>query len=346
MGLQALRLSGAFGIENLTFDTVAPVSPGPGEVLVRVLAVSLNYRDLMIADGSYNPRVEKPRILGSDGAGEVVEVGSGVTRHRVGDRVVAGFMPAWIDGPPTFAGRQSAMGDATDGVLATYRIFPAEALVPIPDTMTYEEACTFPCAGVTAWHALVSTGNVGRADTVLALGTGGVSIFAVQIAKLRGARVLVTSSSDAKLEQAKQLGADEGINYRITPEWDKEVRRLTAKAGATHVIEVGGAGTLGLSIKSSQVGGQISLIGVLAGVAEPLSVVPILMNTLRIQGIHVGSVRMLREVITAFSEARIKPVVDRVFPFSQAKDALHYLATGAHLGKVVVQMTGSAIEEV
>ncbi|ADV81954.1 zinc-dependent alcohol dehydrogenase family protein [Terriglobus saanensis] len=346
MGSQALRLSGAFGIENLTFDTVTVAAPSAGEVLVRLCAVSLNYRDLMIADGSYNPRIEKPRILGSDGAGEVIAVGSGVTSYIVGDRVVAGFMPAWIDGPPTLAGRLSAMGDGTDGVLATYRVFPAEALVPIPDAMTYEEASAFPCAGVTAWHALVSTGNVGKTDTVLALGTGGVSIFALQIAKMRGAQVLVTSSSDKKLELAKHLGANEGINYRTTPEWDKEVRRLTAKAGATHVIEVGGAGTLGLSIKSTRVGGQISLIGVLAGAAEPVSVVPILMNTLRIQGIHVGSVQMLREVISAFAEAKMKPVIDRVFPFRQTKEALHYLATGAHLGKVIVQMAGSAIEEV
>jgi|SRR6187402_895046 len=346
MGSQALRLSGAFGIENLTFDAVSVAEPGPGEVLVRLRAVSLNYRDLMIAAGSYNPRIEKPRILGSDGAGEVVSVGAGVTAYRAGDRVVAGFMPAWIDGPATLAGRLSAMGDGTDGVLATYRVFPAEALVAIPEAMSYEEACTFPCAGVTAWHALVSTGRVGETDTVLALGTGGVSIFALQIAKMRGARVLLTSSSDEKLEAARQLGADEGINYRTTPEWDKEVRRLTAKAGATHVIEVGGAGTLGLSIKSSQVGGQISLIGVLAGAAEPVNVVPILMNTLRVQGIHVGSVQMLREVLSAFADANVKPVIDRVFPFEQTKEALNYLATGAHLGKVVVKMVSSALEEV
>jgi len=346
MESQALRLSGAFGIENLTFDAVSVAEPGADEVLVRLCAMSLNYRDLMIATGSYNPRVEKPRVLGSDGAGEVVAVGPGVTAYRVGDRVVAGFMPAWIDGPPTLAGRLSAMGDGTDGVLTTYRVFPAEALVPIPETMSYEEACTFPCAGVTAWHALVSTGKVGRTDTVLALGTGGVSIFALQIAKMRGARVLITSSSDDKLDVARRLGADEGINYRTTPEWDKEVRRLTAKAGATHVIEVGGAGTLGLSIKSTQVGGQISLIGVLAGVAEPVSVVPILMNTLRVQGIHVGSVQMLREVLSAFAEANMKPVIDRIFPFEETREALNYLATGAHLGKVVVKLVSGAIEEV
>ena len=223
MQATALRLSSDFTIDALTFDTVEVPEPGPKDVLVRVRAVSLNQRDLMLVKGTYDPNVSKPRVLCSDGAGEVLAAGSEVTAFQLTDRVVAGFFRDWADGPLTHAANSTALGGAIDGVLATHIVLPEHALVKIPENMTYEEAATLPCAGVTAWHALVPLAHTGKDDTVLILGTGGVSVFALQIAKLRGARVMITSGSDEKLRRARVLGADEVINYKTTPEWDKRV---------------------------------------------------------------------------------------------------------------------------
>lgn len=338
MQATALRLSGDFSIDALSFDTVDVADPGPHEVLVKIRAASLNYRDLMLVQGHYDPNVAKPRVLCSDGAGEVVSVGTNVTAFKPGDRVVSGFFVDWVDGPPTAAAAASALGGAVDGTLTTCRAFPAHALVHIPNGMSYEEAATFPCAAVTAWHAMVTIGNVGKDDTVLLLGTGGVSIFGLQIAKLRGARAIITSSSDEKLERARALGADHTINYRQQPEWDKAVREVTGKQGATHVLEVGGAGTLPLSLRSAAVGAQVSVIGVLTGLEQPLHIGQILMKTLRVQGIYVGSVAMLREALEAFAVAGVKPVVDKVFPFEQAGAALRSMQAGEHFGKIVITL--------
>lgn len=334
----ALRLSGDFSIDALTFDQVTIPEPGANEVLVRIKAVSLNYRDILVTLGHYDPNVHKPRVLTSDGAGEVVAVGSSVTAFKPGDRVVAGFFPDWIDGPITHPGVSTALGAQTDGTLITSRLFSEHSLIRIPDALTYEEAATLPCAGVTAWNALVSIGNIGPQDTVLLLGTGGVSILALQIAKLRGARVIITSSSDEKLQRAKSLGADETINYKTYPAWDKEVRQLTQKAGATHVVETGGSGTLPLSIRSIAIGGQVSIIGVLSGIEQPINILPILMHSLRIQGIYVGSVQMLREVANSFAAAGIHPVIDQAFPFEQSKEALTALQSAQHFGKIVITL--------
>lgn len=338
MQAHALRLSGDFSIDALTFDTIDLADPGPGEVLVRVRAVSLNYRDLMLVQGRYDPNVQRPRILCSDGAGEVVAVGDGVTALKPGDRVVAPFFLQWLDGPPTPAASASAQGGAVDGMLAEFRVLPADALVIIPEMMSFEEAATFPCAAVTAWQALVSTANVGKDDTVLLLGTGGVSIFGLQIAKLRGARTIITSSSDEKLQRARSVGADETVNYRQQQEWDKHVRDLTGKAGVTHVLETGGAGTLPLSLRSSAIGAQVSVIGVLTGLEQPLNIGQILMKSLRVQGIYVGSRAMLVEVLAAFSTSGTKPVIDRTFAFSEWKDAFRYLESAAHFGKVAITL--------
>ena len=338
MQAQALRLSGDFLIDALTFDTVDLAEPGPGEVLVRVRAVSLNYRDLLLVQGKYDPHVQKPRIPCSDGAGEVVAVGSGVKEWQAGDRVVAPFFLDWEDGAPTAAAATSALGGAVDGMLTDYRLLPAASLTCIPQSMTMEEAASFPCAAVTAWHALVSLANIGSTDTVLLLGTGGVSIFGLQIATMRGARTIVTSSSNEKLERAKQLGADHTINYRETPEWDKEVRALTGKQGVTHVLEVGGAGTMPLSLRSAGVGAQVSVIGVLTGLEQPLNLGQVLMKTLRVQGIYVGSRAMLQASLSAFAKEGVSPVVDRTFPFAQAKDAFRYLASAQHFGKIVISL--------
>ncbi len=236
MQAKALRLSGEFSIDALTFDTIDLPEPGPHDVLVAMRAVSLNYRDLMLVRGLYDPNVQKPRIPCSDGAGEVITIGAAVTQFRVGDRVVTSFFRDWIDGPPTSVAPASALGGTVDGTLATHLVLPDHALVRIPDAFSFEEAATFPCAGVTAWHALVRTGNISANDTVLLLGTGGVSIFGLQIATLRGARTIITSSSDDKLKRARTLGANETINYKQHPAWDKRVRELTGKQGVTHVL--------------------------------------------------------------------------------------------------------------
>lgn len=339
MEIQALRLTGDFDIDALSFDTVTLHDPEPHQILIRVHAASLNYRDLMVAAGIYNPHVVKPRILGSDCAGEVIAVGGSVTKFRVGDRVIGAFMPDWIDGKNTQAGAGSALGEAQDGVFATHALFPEHGLVPLPSSFSYEEGATFPCAATTAWHGLVTSGQLAADQTVLVQGTGGVSLFALQIAKMHGATVIATSSSDEKLERVKTMGADHTINYRKLPKWDKEVRTLTEGKGVDQVVEVGGAGTLPLSIRSSARNGQISLIGILTGVSEPVDIVPVLMNNLRIQGIYVGSVTMLQDVTQAFAAKGLHPVIDQIFPFEKAKDAFKAMHTGAHFGKIVLRMS-------
>ena len=334
----ALRLTGEFSIEALSFDAVEVREPEAHEVLVRIRAASLNYRDLMVADGRYNPRLHKPRVLGSDCAGEVLAIGSAVTRFQPGDRVIAGFMPDWLAGACTDAAAASALGAAQDGVLVTRRLFPEHGLVALPGNFSFEEGATLPCAAVTAWNALVATAAIGVQDTVLILGTGGVSLFGLQIAKLRGARAIVTSSSDEKLARARQLGADDTINYNELPEWDKQVRVLTGGRGVTHVLEVGGAGTLARSIRSASRNAQISLIGVLAGVEERIDLRVLLMKTLRMQGIFVGSLALLQQVADAFSQGEVHPVIDRVYEFADTQQALRDMQRGGHFGKLVIRL--------
>lgn len=339
MQANALRLTGDFGIDHLTFDTVDLPDPQPHEVLVAVRAVSLNYRDLLLVTGKYDPKVARPRIPCSDGAGEIVAIGSAVTKFKPGDRVIANFFLDWIDGPPTHAAAATALGGAVDGMLTTHQLLPEHALVRIPDEFSYAEASTLPCAAVTAWHALITIANIGPHDTVLLLGTGGVSIFGLQIAKLRGARTILTSSSAAKLERARSLGADETIDYSTTPDWDRRVRELTNNQGVTHVLEVGGAGTLPLSLRSAAVGAQVSIIGMLSGVEQPLNILQILGKSLRVQGVYVGSRQMLQQVCDTFASTGTHPTVDRVFPFDQAQSALRSLQAASHFGKIVIEFS-------
>ena len=311
---------------------------GPGQVVIAVRATSLNYRDLMMVRGVYNPRIPLPCVPLSDGAGEVVEVGPGVTRFRVGDRVADCFMPGWESGPPTELAGKSALGAGGVGMLAERVALPEGGVVRVPDHLSFEEAATLPCAALTAWNALFEGDGmrVKAGDTVLVQGTGGVSIFALQFARLAGARVIATSSSDAKLDRVRALGASDGINYTTTPDWDVAVRNLTDGQGVDHVVEVGGAGTLPLSIKSVRVGGQIAMIGVLtAGAVDPR---PLLMKSIRLQGIFVGSRLMFEEMNRAITAARLKPAIDRVFPFDEAAEAYEHLASGAHFGKVVINV--------
>ncbi|BDU72983.1 zinc-dependent alcohol dehydrogenase family protein [Mesoterricola silvestris] len=328
----------ALGLENLTLVERAEPRPGPREVQVRFHAASLNYRDLLFGLGSYNPNPRLPAIPGSDGAGEVTAVGEGVTRWKVGDRVCPSFMQAWVDGTLTPALQRSALGAGDrDGVLREFGVFSEEGLSAIPEHLSYEEAATLPCAALTAWNALVEVGGIKAGDTILTLGTGGVSLFALQLAKLHGARVIATSSSDAKLERARQLGADATINYAATPDWDKEVLRLTGKRGVDHVVEVGGAGTLPRSINAARFGGLVTVIGVLAqgGGLDPMR---ILMRGLRLQGVFVGSRRMFEDMARAVALAGLRPVVDQVFAFGEVPEALARLRSGSHFGKIVIRV--------
>ena len=327
-----------FGIENLSLVERDEPQPAAHEVVVRFRAVSLNYRDLMLVKGVYNPKARLPAVPFSDGAGEVVGVGANAKKWKVGDRVCPIFTQGWLEGELSIEKRRTTLGAGDlDGVLRQYGAFDENGLVEVPGHLSFEEAATLPCAAVTAWNALVVSGNLKAGDTVLTLGTGGVSIFALQFAKMHGARVIATSSSDEKLEKAKLLGADDLVNYKKTPEWDKEVLRLTNRTGVDHVVEVGGAGTLSRSLNSVRVAGHVALIGVLAGAGdfEPRS---ILMKAVRMQGILVGSRQMFEEMNKAIETNRLKPVVDKTFAFKEAAEALRYMESGSHFGKIVVKV--------
>jgi len=336
--MKALRIHQFGGPEGLRIDDVPEPTPGPGEAAVRVRATSLNYRDLMLLRGQYNPKIALPVVPLSDGAGEVTAVGAGVTRVKPGDRVAAAFMPDWTGGQPTEATARTALGGGGTGMGAEVVVLPAGGLVAVPDHLTFEEAATLPCAAVTAWHALVTEGRVKPGDSVLVLGTGGVSVFALQIARICGARVIATSGSDEKLRRARDLGASDGVNYKTTPEWDRAVRDLTGGEGVDHVVEVGGAGTLSRSLRAVKTGGRVSMIGVLTGGSSDVNVVPVLLKNLRVQGIFVGSVEMFEALNRAVTLHRLRPVVDSVFPLDRAAEAYRHLESGAHFGKIVIRV--------
>jgi NADPH:quinone reductase-like Zn-dependent oxidoreductase len=300
-------------------------------------AWSLNYRDLLIINGKYNPRLKLPFVPLSDGAGEVIETGPGVTRVKPEDRVAATFMQGWLEGEIDDAKSRTALGGSIPGVAAEYCVFREEGLVRLPDYLSDKEAATLPCAAVTAWNALFESGSLKPGHTVLTLGTGGVSVFALQFARLAGARVIVTSSSEEKIARVRELGAQDAINYGSTPDWEKRVRELTEGRGVDQVIEVGGAGTLAKSIKSVRTGGTISLIGALAEGSD-VNPMPVLMRHLRVQGIFVGSRTMFERMLKAMELAQVRPVIDRTFGQDELHDALRYMQDAKHLGKIAVRV--------
>ncbi len=330
--------SDKLGLDALVLTERPEPKPNFGQVLVKIHAASLNYRDLLVVKGAYGAKPSKPIIPLSDGAGEVVALGEGVTRCQVGDRVAGIFMQKFISGELTPEKANSALGGAIDGVLAEYVVFDEQGVVKIPDHLSYEEAATLPCAAVTAWNALVVEGQLKAGDTILLLGTGGVSIFGLQFGKITGAQVILTSSSDEKLNKAKQLGADIGINYKTTPNWDEEVWKLTNKRGVDLVVEVGGAGTLSKSLRSVRYNGRVPLIGVLTGTVGDVNTSLILHKHVRVQGIYVGSRDMFEAMNRAIAQHKLRPVIDRVFSFTEAKEALAYLESGSHFGKIVIQL--------
>jgi NADPH:quinone reductase-like Zn-dependent oxidoreductase len=305
---------------------------------VKFHASSLNYRDLMMIEGKYNPRLKVPLVPFSDGAGEVVAVGGAVTKWKPGDRVCPIFMQGWIDGEISFEKARTALGGDRDGCLREFGAFDESGLVRIPDHFSYEEAATLPCTGVTAFHALFVSGGLTAEDTVLLQGTGGVSMYALLFSSIYAERIIIISSSDEKLQKAKNLGATDLINYREQADWDKAALELTNRRGADHVIEVGGAGTFPKSLNAVKMGGHIAVIGALSGGQGDISPVSILMKSVRLQGVFVGSRQMFEQMnLLLCQNSHLKPIIDKTFEFGEAREALRYMKSGAHFGKIVVK---------
>jgi NADPH:quinone reductase-like Zn-dependent oxidoreductase len=336
--LKCYELQGPNGFDQLALVDKPVPEPGEGEVLVRLKAATLNYRDLLTVKGGYGSRQKFPLVPVSDGAGVVERVGPGVREFAPGDRVIGSFFESWLSGEPSQAKMRANLGGAVDGVLTQYRIFPKHALVKTPEHLSDVEAAALPCAGVTAWSAVVKLGGLKPGQTVLTQGTGGVSLFAIQFAKMCGARVIATSSSDAKIERLKQLGADFTLNYKASPDWGKQAREWTGH-GVDLVVEVGGVGTLNESIRATRIGGTIAFIGVLAGPPTSDSRLPLMvMQQQRLQGVTVGSVEDLKAMADAIAVHRMKPVIDKTFSFDQVKQAFAHMESGAHFGKVAIEI--------
>jgi NADPH:quinone reductase-like Zn-dependent oxidoreductase len=335
--MRAYSLDSAGGPEELRLSGLPDPTPGAGEVVVRMAAVSLNARDLAILGGTYAFGVEFPLVPCSDGAGEVIALGAGARRFKPGDRVAATFFPDWRRGEFSPESVATAFGSGGTGMLAEQVVLPEEALVAIPEHLSFEEAACLPCAGVTAWHSVMVWRPAHSGETVLVQGSGGVAVFALQFARLAGARVIAISSSDEKCRRLKELGAEAAVNYRARPDWDKAVLELTGRAGVNLVVEVGGAGTLGRSLGALKMGGRIAVVGVLTGRGE-INPMPILRKSANVYGIRVGSREMFEQMNAAMARHGLRPVIDRVFAFEQAPAAYAHLASGAHFGKVCIRV--------
>ncbi len=337
--MKAIELQAPGGIDNLRLVELPMPDPGRQEMIIKVKATALNYRDVEIARGSYHTAFALPLIPLSDGVGEVVAVGAEVTRFEVGDRVCGTFWQRWVGGSFAMAEPFYQRGGPIDGLLSEFARLDEQAAVLAPPHMSDIEAATLPCAAVTAWHALFTEGRLKPGDTVLGLGTGGVSLFAVQFAAAAGARVIVTSSSDDRLMRAKALGAHDGVNYRSDPDWAKAVLALTGGRGADHIIEVGGPQSFAQSLRASARGAQINVIGYLGGSEGSVNPLDIFRRQVTARGIPVGSRESFEAMNRAIAVNRLRPVIDRVFPWGQAAAAFHHLEHGSPFGKVVLDHT-------
>lgn len=327
------------GLDNLRIEDLPVPEPGPGEVLVRLRAAALNYRDTLTVVGGYGSRQKQERLIPlGDGAGAIAALGAGVKIWKKGDRVMGCLMPDWQGGEMSEEKGAASLGGSIDGCAVEYRVFPATGLVRTPEHLSDIEAATLPCAALTAWSALVTQGGIGPGDTVLTQGTGGVSLFALQFARLAGARVLATSSAANRLQRLRELGANEVVNYREVPEWGRWARALTGGRGVDHVVEVGGAGTLAQSVRAVRVGGTISLIGVLGGARPDFNLAHIVMQNIRLQGVTVGSRDQLERMAAAIAAHKLRPVIDRVFPLAEIRAAIEHLGAGQHIGKVCIAL--------
>lgn len=334
--MKAIKIGATAGIEHLEVANIAePGGPGPGEIRVRIHASSLNYHDYSVAKAGGPAHVG--RILMADGAGAVEEVGAAVTDFSVGQHVVSTFFPTWLDGEPTEGDFSTVPGDGVDGYAREVVVRPATWFTHAPDGFSFAEAATLTTAGLTAWRALIGDGHLKAGDTVLVLGTGGVSMFALQFAKAMGARVVVTSSSDEKLARARQLGADHTINYRSVSDWGDAVTHWSGGVGVDHVIELGGPGTLAQSIRAARVGGHISLIGTVTGYAGQLPTAAMMIKQIRLQGLIVGSRRQQQQMIRGLAATGLRPVIDRTFPLEELTAAFRYQESGRHFGKICVE---------
>jgi NADPH:quinone reductase-like Zn-dependent oxidoreductase len=333
--MRVWEVAGEWGIEKLRPQQRPSPKPGPGEVVLSMRAASLNFRDLLMVEGKAGGKL--PLIPFSDGAGEVAAVGAGVSRVKPGDRVAPLFFQSWLDGDVGGKSRAASLGGSVPGVLQEEMLLSAEGVARIPEGFSFAEAATLPCAALTAWRALMVEGGLRAGQTVLVQGTGGVSIFALQFAKAMGAKVIVTSSSAAKLERARALGADHLIDYRRTPQWGKAALELTQGGGVDHVVEVGGKDTLAQSLEAAAVGGRILIIGVLSGLPGPVDALAIFRKNLRVIGISVGSRAQFEAMVRAIEQHKLKPVIDRRFPVDQVQDALRLMKSGEHFGKICLE---------
>jgi NADPH:quinone reductase-like Zn-dependent oxidoreductase len=335
--MRALQLTGGVGLDHLKVMDIPPPIAGPNEVLVRMKAVSLNYRDWLMVNGVYGRGTPDPMTPFSDGCGVVEAVGEKVARFKPGDRVATLFFQSWISGPPTPQGLASALGAPIPGAGRELAAFHEDGLSKVPDFLSDRQVSTLPCAALTAWRALFEDARLRPGDTVLLQGTGGVSIFGLQFAKAAGLQAIITSSQNEKLERAAGLGVDRGINYRDTPDWGRAARDWTDGRGVDFVMEVGGAGTLTQSLQAIALSGHIAIIGVLGGAAEPLQIGQMIGTGAKLQGVMVGSRAMFEAMCQAIETHRIEPVVDKVFPFEEAAAAFEAMRTGAHFGKIVLE---------
>ncbi len=337
--MRALEVIEPFGLDHLSVVERPDPTPGHGEVLVRMRAVSLNYRDLLMVNGMYGRGAATAAAITpfSDGCGVVEAIGPGVTRVAVGDRVATLFFQNWSSGRPTLEKLSSALGFPIPGAGRELAVFSQEGVSKVPEFLSDAEVSTLPCAALTAWRALFDDARLEPGDTVVLQGTGGVSIFGLQFAHAAGYRTVITSSSDHKLERARALGADHQVNYRNTPEWSRPVREATGGVGADFIMEVGGAGTIQQSLRAVRIGGHIAIIGVVSGAGEGVQPAVLVGNSARLVGVSVGSREMFEAMCRAMELHRIKPVVDRVFPWTEARAALEAMRAGEHFGKIVLQ---------